>query len=52
MQRVSTRPYAKLYIHYSRASDGCIISDYYFALAGDNPNHVVYVDSKKMLLYY
>ena len=52
MQRVSTGPYAKLYIHYSRASDGCIISNYYFALAGDNPNHVVYVDSKKMLLYY
>lgn len=47
MQRVSTGPYAKLYIQYSRAFDGCIISNYYFSFAGDDPNYVVYADSKK-----
>jgi hypothetical protein len=47
MQRVRTGPFAKLYLHYKRDNDGCAIPYYYLSFAGDNPNNVVYVDSKK-----
>lgn len=47
MQRVKTGPFVKLYQHYKRDNDGCAISYYYLSFAGDNPNNVVYVDSKE-----
>ncbi len=50
MQRVSTGPYAKLYIQYSKASDGCIVPNYYFSFASDNHDGVVYIGSKKSAL--
>ncbi len=47
MQRVKTGPFVKLFHHYKRDNDGCAISYYYLSFAGDNPNNVVYVDSKE-----
>ncbi|MES2775283.1 MAG: hypothetical protein V4722_13930 [Bacteroidota bacterium] len=50
MQKVSAGPFATLYMQYSRANDGCILSSYYFSFPGDDPDYVVAVDSKKQAI--